>query len=252
MTMNIRIEVRGLALCFLQPDADDWTILFACEKGVHDLMFSHPGLNQPVRLHDPEDKDLQIRFNIDAIVKEPPKSGDTDDIFNLNAEYAHGERLNLERSKNTVDQISMSVPFAELDGHRRSSSEYFVQRQDYPGQPVVSVGKIATMLSFEFKVSSELVMTVWDGTVEVNRYPIPFRNGKSATLSLNNDCGVHCTHNDSLDLYELVVDRTQRNLKFASGKVIKHHRGLQHRNISTEKSPYGNCDPAWSDPPPGP
>lgn len=250
MTMKIRLEIRGLALCFLKPEANAWTVLFPCDQNVHDLWFSHAGMPNPEKLHQPQDTDLRIVFN-DVIVEDEPGVDDTDKIFNLNSRYAHAGGLIEKRTKNSVDEIRMLVPYSELDGHDTSFSDYFVQRQDYPGTPVLNVGQVYTMVSLTFRVTDQLVMSVMNGQQLVHEYRIPYADGKSATLSFNNDCASKCRHNDSLDVYELVSDIRNPDLQFASGKISYHDGVTNYRDIDTKSSPYGNCDPAWSNPPPG-
>jgi hypothetical protein len=250
MSMKIKIEIKGLALCFLKPGADAWTVLFPCDQGVHDLWFNHAGLTAREKLHDPQNKDLRIVFN-DVIEQEDPDRDDTDKIFNLNGLYAHAGNLIESRNKTRVDEIRMLVPYSELDGHDTSHANYFVQKQDYAGTPVVDIGEVSTKISLTFKINADLIMSLMDGATVLKTFNIAYQNRKSATLYFDNDCGRNCNHNDSLDVYEVVGDASDNDIKFASGKVTKHDGITKYRDVDTKSSPYGNCDPAWSDPPPG-
>jgi len=254
MSLTVKLEIRGLALCFLKPGAQAWTVLFPCDE-VHDLWFKYPkpdGSEVTEKLHVKNGLDMTIDFGPEEIiVVNGPEWDDTDRIFNLNADYAHGDSLEEKRSGTGVDEIRMLVPYSRLEGHDTSDNEYFVQKLDFPGAPVFNVGKVSKMISIEFDVEKDFTMSLRENGNPVLSFPFEYFDG-SMTLEFNNDCLQKCKYNDFMDLYHLVSD-LNGTTQFAAGEIntnLPFGPSLSHKGLLTTQ--YGNCDPAWSDPPPGP
>jgi hypothetical protein len=122
--------------------------------------------------------------------------------------------------------------------------------------PVFDIGPISTLITISFEVTKALTMQVKDqtGTATPKTFQIPYSDGTAVTLGFDNDCGTGCTHNDSLDLYEIFSDKDGRT-QFATGRINQGYMtGLTspHSSLDLLSSTYGNCDPFMLDPPPGP
>ena len=254
MSMEVEMEITGLALCFLEDDASGWTVLFPCDD-VHNLSFRHRRGGIERDLHAAGAGDLRILVESTFETAYQPSRDDTDNIFNLNGTYAHDGRLVQRRVQgSSVDEVRMVVPYSELDGHRRSPKACYVQRQDFPGAPVFNVGRKCKMISLSFEVTADLIITVKDsagGTVG-NPIPITYEDGRSITLEFDNDCGRRCHGNDFLDFYKVVADRDNDTIKYAAGEITEVDDDRSLRDIDHKSPTYGNCDPSWSHPaPPG-
>lgn len=252
--MKVTIEIKGLAHCFLKPNASEWTVSFACDNA-HVLNFKHDGMSSPASLRV-SGQDVFIKLGegeSDVFQQTAPSSTNTATIFNLNADYAHNGNLVQHRQKVNMDEVRMLVPYSELAGAQDSALDYFSQKQDFAGAPVVNVGKVAEKVTLGFVVNKQFNLGLFTaaGAPVGNPFTIPYTNHGSASLYFDNDCGAGCSHNDSLDLYEIFQD-TNGTAKFAWGQIKPRATMIgPYRDADLMSPDYGNCDPSWSNPPVG-
>lgn len=255
MPIKVNVKIKGLVVCFLRND--EWNIVFLGDD-VHPIDFKYPDGNGSTITKSllKKGSDLNAVFEAGGFDSSTgPKGADFGAIFNMAGSYAHGPNtLIVKRRKKTTDVLWLKVPGASLNMHTLTDREYYVQELHYPGSPVEIIPAIARVLSLTFCVDGPLRLKISDPNDSSYDPPFPLpTDAGDIDLEFDNDCDDRCTHNDFIDLYELVMDKAG-DRKFAAGQVrVRQH--TDWKSLPAGKamaSPdYGNCDPVVVEPPPG-
>lgn len=259
MPTRVEIHIVGLALCFFKNEV--WNVVFVCDN-VHPLEFTYPrGTGTASSSLREANRDLDINFSADEFTRIDEPFGDNFwRLFNMAAPYAHGSgKLRIERRRNLTDLVWMRVPAATFDVIRTTDNNYFVQEQRYAGAPVEIIGQVGKEAVLVFEMRERLAMNITDPDDGAYSRRYEFENGSGVIrLSFDNDCYANCTHNDFLDLYELVIDGSAGSeRKFAAGQVkstlinARRDESNSQTGFSIMSPQYGNCDPVGIEPPPG-
>ena len=253
---TLTIRVRGLAICYLRDAA--WKVIFVCDN-VHPLTLTYPvgsGTASVSLREQGRDLDLELRSQNLGPAKNP-YAANIDRLFNMAAGHAHGrDKLKLMRRRKITDLAIMTVPVSLAGVSQTTDGYYFVQEQSHPGMPVKIIDPVAKEVVFTVGIADKVTLSVTDP--KDPKYTKSFEiegGGSDIELDLDNDCDNKCTHNDFLDLYEVVIDGSEsKERKFAAGKVIGDIPNAMPRVIKplggTMSAEQGNCDPVQIDPPP--
>jgi len=249
MPTAVMILVRGLAVCFHRDEV--WNVVFVCDD-VHPLDVQYTDSSGPkkVTLHE-AGRDLDANLAGEGFTSVGgPFGQDFDRIFNFAAEYAHGAgaKLVIKRRRRITDLVWLKVPGANLSASDFTTREYYVQEMlSYRGSPVEIIPRVATELAVKFEVNDELRIDLIDpADANYAKSIKPVASGGSITIEFNNDCGSRCTHNDFLDLYELLFE-DPGDRQFAAGQV----KQPSSAEVTLYSADQGNCDPTTVEPPPG-
>jgi hypothetical protein len=264
MEHKFEIEINGIALCYYKNSF--WNIVFPCNadhkaaSSCGDIVLGN--LWQPGRT-------ITIDFPAASIVPPASHLGPCDPpLFNLSGSYAHGTAKNEDGTiastlklydlsvANGHDYVWLRVPNATLSSNMPGDRLYYVQElTNGPGLPPKILGRFARRVVLEFTASSPINMVAKDARDPTYSLDIlsPVREapaGGVRTMLIDNDChtGGDGT-NDFMNLYTIVED--VHNRRFAAGQ-ISAESVIGTADVVALASPYGNCDPVWGDPPPGP
>lgn len=267
MSMTIKILIGGLAICYKKDDF--WNVIFLCDD-IH-----------PVRLTQSEAdiKELPLYkkgtnrlITFDFGSTPNPVSENTEEIFNMAAEYAHGRGALVVPRNIEKTVIRMKIPSAKFNTHILTDREYFVQYigdGTVIGDPITIIGRVAHIISATITTNTDIKMTVEDEATG-GETPLPFTvslpyaDGATLTFDFNNDCREHCRGNDFLDLYHWVkdLDGAGKERRFVAGQIrnsvvngkLRVHRMAGDEEFLATKSLFsslqGNCDPVAILPPP--
>ena len=277
MPANYEIRITGICLCFYKNDV--WNVIFPCDTH-HKAEFWYNG--SPTELRK-EGRAIVIEFPRDAISPSPATHiPSSTPLFNVSAGYAHGttggkSNLSLldlatvaDPAGTPRDFVWLKVPNAALSSQIESNCPYYVQDiTDGPGLPLQVIHKVAREVVIHFTVEQDFRLTATD--LRDSRYTDePVGNTVFATspnyhlIEIDNDChGINCPKvNDFMHLYWIVEDISVKKI-LAAGQIkcseateapTPFRRGARVSEKYQEglTTPYGNCDPTESDPPPGP
>jgi hypothetical protein len=276
MPTAVDLVIKGLALCFYRDQF--WNVVFFCDD-------AHPSvikrrLTAPVFFRK-NGIDVDITFDEEHIEQnqEDPFGLNSDLLFNLSAEYAHGttqvdgqavSNLQIVRRRNEVegrDIAWMKVPRSTLRVETLIEHDYYVQEQDFPGAPVEIIGRVAKEVIVRFTMDGPVRMFSTDrvedpGPPEELLTLEPQQN--KIELIFDNDCQEECKHNDFLDLYDFVYGGTKTlheggpdvEIQFAGGQIKqamfngRRTSPLIARADGPATPAHGNCEVVGTDPPP--
>ncbi|HKP69463.1 MAG TPA: hypothetical protein VJV05_09275 [Pyrinomonadaceae bacterium] len=256
MATEIEVIIKGLALCF-RDSHQQWNVIFVCDPK-HPLKLSHPhgGPDPELRV---DGQDFTCVFSGDITPR--PGSAFPNALFNLNGRQAHDGRLRfLKRDHGLETQVvAMILPSATLAVHEATGVDYFIQEVG-AGSPPEQIGPVAKRLRFSFLLNSgPLNVRVGNRQQEIFNVDFPDTGGKR-TFRFNNHCDGSCRRNDSLDMYDIMIDgepdaerRFVTGAKDATGNIPGHDSTMPSfsKEMQLLTVPYGNCDPMGSEPPPG-
>ena len=255
MPTSVEINIRGLAVCYRDDVA--WNIVFLCD------------VNHPLNLEDPEGDDTELHrdgkeftcdFTAGILTRAPGPY--PNGLFNLNGRQAHDGNLRyLRRNEFHVDLIHMRLPSSHVELKDHSGLDYWIQEvRTNPGKPD-RVGPVAKKIAFTFEFDSEdISVIVGNRHDQVYNETFRARPGKTLKFHFNNHCRI-CSHNDSLDIYDIVIDGEEGNeRRFVTGGVRDSDGNIPGHDPTrptfdgqgfARSPPYGNCDPMGWDPPIG-
>lgn len=252
MPTPIQILVRGLALCYVKDDR--WNVHFVCDDN-HPLDFIDPSGPQSSIKQSGQIVEGEFSGDFDATsssVVHPPE------LFNRNGGDAHNRRLRfLDRNCYVTSKVLVKLPpsLIEVVGESRLHNVQEVGAATHP----VAVAKMAVVLRFNSVLRSGSMR------VKIGTYDKTFAdNGTPLKFAFNNAC-TNCRGNDSLHLYDIVIDgEPGAERRFVTGEldhtnnVPDHNASFdcpEHEDVSKAPIltyPHGNCDPEGSDPLPLP
>lgn len=258
MSTKVNLKIRGLVACFLDADEAQWNIVFLGDD-VHPVNFTYKNSHGDPTTTPLRKKwsDLKAVFEPDSFIDALDRKGEGfNTIFNMAGGYAHGaDKLRIHRRKKTTDLVWLKVPHASLKGGLLTDREYYVQEFNYPGSPAEVIPKIAKELNLSFSFEGSLKLKVSDPADTSYNPSFSVQTGAGdIELEFDNDCDKHCTHNDFVELYELLMEHPD-DRKFVAGQ-LKPRRYTDWGSPPVEEADaksaeYGNCDPVVIEPPPG-
>lgn len=277
MPVSVELEIVGFCFCFLKRfppmygNEPIWNILFICDSH-HTLSLSTPGGGPPIILRKP-DSDLFVDFVTDVATPTPAGVGtNAQHLLNLADVDIHGSSSppycslrTRRRPKRRADGVWMRVPGSVLDVTPPAAAgvNYWMQPLDpVTEQPIgapICKGPKASEITLRFSINDFVKVLVTDSSGNVDR-ELPFRAAGASTLTFgfDNQCPPGTGGaNEFVNLYEFAIDEAGgTEKKFNAGKSRRpcntRMTEKARKEIETEMfNPQGNCDPVWSDPPPG-
>ena len=255
MPTLVQIIIEGLALCYRK--GNDWNVIFVCDPS-HPLTLTDPSGGPPVPLRV-TGHDFECRFTGD--IANRTASAYPNSLFNLNGQQAHDGRLiGVKRDHGLQTQvIEMILPNAEFRVLSSTSPQYYIQEVG-AGTGPVQIGPVAEKMIAEFTLQSG-PLTLRVGNPRKEQYKKGFMDiGGTFRFRFNNHCGGACHRNDSIDLYDIMIDADQdRERRFVTGILDNSGNVPGHQSVAFSfdenarafTGPYGNCDPMGSEPPIG-
>jgi hypothetical protein len=264
MTNRFEIEINGIALCYYKDPF--WNVVFPCNSDHRAASFCGNAV-----LGDlwQAGRTITIDFPVASILPPASHLGICEvPLFNLSGSYAHGTvieddgtvasplMLNDLSLANKHDYVWLRIPHAVMSSNTPGDRLYYVQELTKgPGLPPRILSRFARRVTLEFTAISPIKMVAKDArdpsySREILS-PLPEAPlGGVCTMAIDNDCHVGCDErNDFMDLYTIVQDTNNR--QFAAGQ-ISPESVVGTADVVAYTSTYGNCDPVWGDPPPGP
>lgn len=274
---TLELTIKGLALCFYKGGF--WNVIFVSDDD-HPAKYSY--VDSAGGTHAQKFcvsvngvyVDVDLNFESAGIL---PRVGDpygtnADTLVNLSADYAHGSHhsdpddltspliSNLEVWRTNVPYRGMSwmkVPQAVLKVDKVCPGDYYIQEQDYPGSRVELIGKVGLESIISFKFDQAITFEQYNHDTSATKTLETFQAaGGTVKLTFDNDCKGNCTHNDFLDLYDVVRDFDDHRRQYAGGQIKERHfnagRSVRVFPQSGFFSESGNCENAGSIPPPRP
>lgn len=261
MPQQIDVIVEGLAFCYVKDGI--WHVKFVCDH-VHPLTLTPP-TGDPINLRQ-NTQDMTCEFEglfvAEASLPTFPNRG----VPNLSAHYAHGGDVSVSnlvferRHAWGVGTLTMALPHSTLiipPGYLTSQDCYIQKVRRGGGETPVNLGRVAKRLVFRsFLVSDDLNQL----TVSISHQTPPFRRSYpsqdmsgSLRFLFQNGCGNACIKNDSIDLYDIFMDKrgTSPEPQFVTGFLINGEVPGSDPDRHEAGGSHGNCDPNGSDPPPG-
>lgn len=256
MARQIEIHVTGLAFCFIRDGM--WHLIFVSDD-VHGMTLVDPAGNKtPLRRGT---DDLLCEFIGNLKRDNSPIHFPTNRIPNLSEQFAHDGNLVLERSNNFgTGLLCMQLPEARLSAPGPDTKEdcHIQEVKIGGGGRKKNLGRVSTKIEFRFAVESdaplEVAVTNMTSGGDVYRETFPTDPGQPMKFAFDNGCGNDCTHNDSIDLYDMMTDRRGNGLQFVSGidrNGVPGNDPSERSALLKESPTFGNCDPNGGDPPPG-
>jgi len=263
MAVEVKIELEGLALCFLKEPHGSrekvWNVAFLCDD---DHVLELVGLTPPKNPWRPLGTDIIV--DIGPSVELECTKGNFTKLLNIShPDYGHGERstdlskLDIKRRRVNTTLVWLRVPHSKMKVEKSENTKIMRTRPN-PGVPtkVNGRGKLVK-LTFEIEGASALILKDYLTGVELPGYsPIPIPGTKNITLRFNNKCA-GCARNDFIDLYEFVVHEegegaNKKEYQYSSwaedaepeAVMLSDERGEreeQERRLDAIKR-EGNCD----------
>lgn len=256
MSTTVTIRVKGLAACYFREPF--WNIVFVSDN-LHPLDFTFPkgGGSGNERLRE-DHRDLRIDFQSDTFGSAPnPYESDAGRLFNLAADYAHGpDKLKILRRRIQADLVCMRVPTAVIGVSQTTDRHYYVQEQLFPGAPVEIIDPVAKDIVLTFSMEDKVTMAISDPKDSTYQRKFEFDSSLgNVDLDFDNDCHNKCSHNDFMDLYEIVIDGDEtRERRFAAGQIKGSIPNASPKVLpplgGIMSAEQGNCDPVKIVPPP--
>jgi len=256
MPMTVKFSFAGSVLCYQKRGI--WTFVFPTDE-VHPLNFSDDGGYTYSELRQ-EKMNREIAVSVDNPVMAHPNPHDSfPEILNMSSDEMHGttgKKSNLMIKPKKIpgrELIIMTVPTGFTGPTTETDDNYWIE-QVYPPlayRPLNrKVAKQVTLI-VELNQGRGLELSFRDTpSIPIGTYD--FHDDTHVDLIFNNDCGGECKqHDDFSHYYDWVEDQVKiegRPRQFNAGK--DPHTYL--KDGAELVSPYGNCDPAGSEPPPEP
>lgn len=265
---TFEVTIRGIALCFYDTPESTWNVILPCDD-YHLAELSFDG--KRVNLRD-RGRAITIDFPKAAILGGgAPDNPTPPGIFNMSADYAHGQQSpvksnlvlkDLRTSKDPkevpYDFVHFKFPHATRSSKQLSACKYFVQEVTPEGNvlaPEDLEQKMNREIVLEFSSTDEILLVakdLRDAAFSPTIAKFALMAAATYTLEIDNHChSVRCpVENDFLHLYSIVEDPNKK--RFQAGQF----RCAQAEELTAEEDgirtvPYGNCDPAEVIPPPG-
>jgi hypothetical protein len=176
--------------------------------------------------------------------------------------------LTLARSHtHKTAMLTMQLPESTMDTPSGSTTKddcYIQEVRRGGGGRKSNLNRVATKVIFRFAIQSNdldalkvQVTHQQPGDVYSQTFPKSPTPGP-LVFKFNNGCGGFCTHNDSIDLYDVFTDKRSNGLQFVTGSLKNNEVPGNDpdnpwpigKNKKLLSSTYGNCDPVGSNPPP--
>jgi hypothetical protein len=241
MAMNIDLIIKGSAICYLKDRL--WHFVFITDDThLVKLSCSDPAV-PPQELRKPK-TDRSVSIYVDGPDdSSPKKEPNFDEVLNMSD--LHGvNNLVVKRTHNpNREVVLMTIPTGRVSRKDLTAENYYIHQIKPPGHTRYPLNvPVAASIQLNLKLSGKhgLSMVVNDGgSPHVLRFPLDTYDGKTLSLTFDNDCGEECKTANDFSLYYDWVQDVDGETQFIAGKD------------DTVKGLQGNCDPVVVEPPPG-
>jgi hypothetical protein len=223
MSVDVKIELKGLALCFLDNvgsgDGPVWNVAFLCDAN-HVLELKINGRVQPD--WRPADRDITLYVqHVGGYGEQCSGENRFRRLLNISGNYAHGasaanshkSNLNIQRRKQDTVLVWMQVPHSEFDVDEYEHTKIVRTHPDHGVPKKLRNRAKEVELTFEVDQRIILVPRLYQPPPSTPPLPDPPQISidpvdNEITLEFNNRCDPNnplCNRNDFVDLYEFVV-----------------------------------------------